>query len=321
MILVVGATGQLGGLITRDLLDSGRPVRALVRREVDGRRLAAAGGQPAFGDLKDAQSIRAACRDVDAVITTANAVGRTGEDTIESVDQLGTINLVQAAAAAGVRRFVYISALGADPDHPMPLLRAKGLVQQELTVSGMGWTVLQPNSYMDTWIPLIVGGPALRGDPITLVGDGRRRHSMVAIRDVAAYAAAALDHPRDARPDLYRRWAGAGDLARHRRRLRGRTPPDPADPHDRPRPGDPRGPPVRQRSCRRARRVRLTARHNGTEHNTGHRTHQPRRITYASSSPRTPEPSTDDRSGAQAVLSPTRARTQSSGRGPTTRRG
>ena len=117
------------------------------------------------------------------------------EDTIESVDQLGTINLIQAAAAAGVRRFVYISALGADPDHPMPLLRAKGLVEHQLTISGMGWTVLQPNSNMDTWIPLIVGGPALRGNPITLVGDGRRRHSMVAMRDVAAYAAAALYHP------------------------------------------------------------------------------------------------------------------------------
>ena len=196
MILVVGATGQLGGLITQDLLESGRSVRAMVRREVDGRRLAAAGGQAAFGDLKDAPSIRAACRDIDAVITTANAVGRTGEDTIESVDQLGTINLVQAAAAAGVRRFVYISALGADPDHPMPLLRAKGLVEQQLTMSGMGWTVLQPNAYMDTWIPLIVGGPALRGDPITLVGDGRRRHSMVAMRDVAAYTTAVLDHPQ-----------------------------------------------------------------------------------------------------------------------------
>ena len=198
MILIVGATGLLGGMIAQRLLGGGRAVRALVRRDVDGQQLAAAGAQPTFGDLKDARSIRAACRDVDTVITTANAVGRTGDDTIESVDQLGTINLVQAASAAGVRRFVYISALGADPDHPAALLRAKGLVEQRLKASELGWTVLQPNVYMDTWIPLIVVWPALHMHPVTLVGDGRRRHSMVAARDVAAYAAAVLDHPQTA---------------------------------------------------------------------------------------------------------------------------
>jgi hypothetical protein len=77
-------------------------------------------------DLKDADSVHAACRGVDAVVTTANAIGRTGDDNLDSVDHLGNRNLVDAAEAEGVRRFVCISALGAHPDHPMPLLRAKG---------------------------------------------------------------------------------------------------------------------------------------------------------------------------------------------------
>ena len=79
MILVVGATGLLGGLIAQQLTDSGQSVRALVRNESDGQRLAAAGAQATFGDLKNAESIRAACQGVDTVITTANAVGRGGE--------------------------------------------------------------------------------------------------------------------------------------------------------------------------------------------------------------------------------------------------
>lgn len=195
MILVVGATGQLGGLITRELLHQGTSVRVLVRIGSTYDGLVTAGAEAVIGDLKDLDSVRAACRGVDAVITTANAIGRTGEDNLESVDHLGNANLVDAAAAEGVRQFVFISALGADAEHPMPLLRAKGLTEQRARSSGMAWTVLQPNFYMDTWIPPVVGGPALAGQPVTLVGDGRRQHSMVAMRDVASYAVAALDHP------------------------------------------------------------------------------------------------------------------------------
>lgn len=193
MILVVGATGSLGGRITRSLLGQGRPVRVLVRSTSAYDALVMAGAEPVIGDLKDRDSVCAACRGIDAVVTTANAVGRAGEDTLESVDHQGNRDLVDAAAAEGVRRFVFISALGADPDHPMPLLRAKGLTERRLRHSGMAWTALQPNAYMDTWIPMVVGAPALAGRPVTLVGEGLRRHSMVAQRDVVSYATAVLD--------------------------------------------------------------------------------------------------------------------------------
>ncbi|MBA3527888.1 MAG: NmrA family NAD(P)-binding protein, partial [Propionibacteriaceae bacterium] len=72
-----------------------------------------------------------------------------------------------------------------------------------LRQSGMTWTVLQPNFYMDIWIPAVVGGPALAGQPVTLVGDGRRVHSMVAVADVAHYAVAALDHHEAHNQTLY----------------------------------------------------------------------------------------------------------------------
>jgi nucleoside-diphosphate-sugar epimerase len=55
----------------------------------------------------------------------------------------------------------------------------------------MTWTILQPNLYLDRLPMAVVGGPALAGQPVTLVGEGRRRHSMVAV-DVTAYAVAAL---------------------------------------------------------------------------------------------------------------------------------
>lgn len=118
------------------------------------------------------------------------------------MDRDGNRNLVRAAGAAGVRRFVFTSALGAHPDHPMPLLRAKGETERLLHDSAMTWTVLQPNAFMDRLIPAVVGGPALAGQPVTLIGTGRRHHSFVAMCDVAAYAVAALDHAKSERGTL-----------------------------------------------------------------------------------------------------------------------
>ncbi len=199
MILVVGATGLLGGQIARQLLGQGRAVRVLVRdtsaaEAVEGLR--AAGADTVRGDLKDEPSLRAACAGIDTVVTTASSMGRGGEDTLESVDLNGNLHLVDAAEAERVGHVVFVSALGAAPGHPMPLLNAKGATEQRLRASSMSWTVLQPDVFMDLLIPAVVGVPALSGQPVTLVGTGRRRHAMVSARDVAACAVAAVDHPQ-----------------------------------------------------------------------------------------------------------------------------
>ena len=195
MILVIGATGQLGGLIARRLLLRGDAVRVLVRdlSSVAARDLAEAGAHLVLGDLTDTASLRTACESVRGVIATANSMSRGDPDTIESVDRRGNANLIDAAVEQGVRRFVFISALGADTHHPMPLLQAKGETEQRLRESGMDWTALQPDFYMDMLPMAVVGAPALAGGTVTLVGEGRCRHSMVAISDVADYALAAFD--------------------------------------------------------------------------------------------------------------------------------
>lgn len=195
MILIVGATGDLGSQITDHLVQRGEQVRALTRQ---GAAVANRwpGIEAVIGDLKDPASLRAACAGVDTVITTANATSRAAPDTIDSVDLAGNLNLIDSAEDARVHRFVFVSALGAAPDHPMPLLRAKGLSERRLRTSGMAWTILQPDVFMDRLIPIVVGEPALSNRPVTLVGDGNRQHSFVAISDVTAYALAVLQHPQ-----------------------------------------------------------------------------------------------------------------------------
>ena len=190
MILVVGATGRLGGSIARALLDSGKAVRVLVR---DGSSFDDARAETVRGDLKDPHSLRKACKGVEVVVTTANAIApRQAEDTIESVDRLGNRNLIAAATSEGVRHFVFVSVLGASMDHVVPFVRAKGETEQALRESELSWTILQPDPFMDVWFPFIIG-PALEGGAVTLVGEGKQRHSMVAMQDVVGYAVAAVE--------------------------------------------------------------------------------------------------------------------------------
>lgn len=194
MILVVGATGRLGGMIAHRLLAEGRRVRILVRPASDYQALVQAGAEPVIGDLKEPASVRSACEGIERIVTTANAAGRGGEDTFQTVDDSGNRHLIDAAAAAGVVRFVFTSVLGSDPNSPAPLLRAKGLTEQRLRASGTPFTITQADAHMDLLIPQIVGGALDRGEPVRLVGEGRRRHSFIAQRDVAAFTTAALDH-------------------------------------------------------------------------------------------------------------------------------
>src|SRR5262245_19012112 len=132
MILVVGATGLVGGLITRRLLARGQPVRILVRAHSSYQSLEQAGARPVLGDLKDRASLDAACAEVDVVITTANAVQRGGADTLQTVDIEGNRNLIDAAQAAGVKQFIFVSALGVDIDSPVPIFHAKARSEAHL---------------------------------------------------------------------------------------------------------------------------------------------------------------------------------------------
>ena len=195
MILVVGATGQLGSKIVRRLLDARRAVRILARPGSAYEPLAALGAEVRLGDLKDRASLDAACAGIDTVITTANTARRGGGDNVETVDAQGTSALIDAAAASGVRHFIYVSVLGARPDSPVPFLAAKARNEQHLRDSGMSWTILAPNAFMQSWPAMVVGVPALAGQPVTIVGEGRRKHTFVSEDDVASFAIAAVDNP------------------------------------------------------------------------------------------------------------------------------
>lgn len=198
MILIVGATGSLGGAIAQALLARGEAVRILVRQDVTGATggqahpLVAAGAEPVRGDIKDRGSLDLACAGVHTIITTANSALRGGDDNTQTVDIDGNRNLIDAARQAGVAHFIFMSANGADPDSAVPFLAAKGKTEQHLKSSGLPYTILAPEAFMEVWMGMVVGGPALSNRPVTVVGSGERRHSFISARDVAQFTVASV---------------------------------------------------------------------------------------------------------------------------------
>ena len=169
MILVVGATGVVGGMIARRLLEEDKEVRVLVRRDSPSSQLVQqglatsadelieAGAQPVHGDLRDRASLDAAVEGIETVITTANSALRGGADTPQSVDLEGNRNLIEAARAASVEHFIFVSLLGADPKNPAPFVQAKAQSESALRESGMEYTILAPTAYMEVWPAMVVG--------------------------------------------------------------------------------------------------------------------------------------------------------------------
>lgn len=194
MILVVGATGLLGGEICQQLSSAGHAVRALVRpssNEERVERLRLLGAQLVTGDLKDRHSLDAVCAGADVVITTASTtLSRQPGDTISSVDQDGQLQLIEAAKAGGVSRFIYLSYSG---NHAIecPLTTAKRTVEEALRGSGLTYTILRPSYFMEVWL-----GPALGFDVANakarIYGAGRSPISFISLKDVARFAVRSL---------------------------------------------------------------------------------------------------------------------------------
>jgi uncharacterized protein YbjT (DUF2867 family) len=193
-VLVAGATGQVGLQICELLAARGSAVRALVRATSDAGRVARlreAGADVVVGDLELPETLGRAVNGVRAVITTASSFPADERpDAIERMERAGSINLVDAAAAAGVDRFVYTSFKEIVPDFPFQ--QAKRAVEAHLAASGLVFTVLRPASFMDVWFSPLLGFDVMAGK-VTVYGDGMAPSAWICTTDVARFAVWALD--------------------------------------------------------------------------------------------------------------------------------
>lgn len=197
MLLLTGATGTVGLPLLRRLTATGMPVRCLVR---DPRRLGAerVRVQIALGDLGDHMSFRHALRDIDTVVHLAATIRDQPGGSIEELNGVATWRLVRAAERAGVRRFVFFSALGASTRSRARLMRAKALAERAVVESSLEHVVFAPSitySPGDPYLRLLERMSLLPVIPLS--GSGKSAYQPIWAEDVADAVMAALPHGTD----------------------------------------------------------------------------------------------------------------------------
>jgi uncharacterized protein YbjT (DUF2867 family) len=194
LVLVAGATGQLGRVIVTKLKDAGTPVRALARNAA---RLAELhpGVETAALDMLDVPRLTDACRGVDQIIATANNNMGTGANSPTRVDVAAYQNLCAAARTTGVRRLIYVSYRGVAQDAPVDIFRVKWYIEDAIRRSGIAHVMLRPTAFMDIWIDELLARDMRAKGVATIFGDGNRVANYIAVDDVAEFAVKILARP------------------------------------------------------------------------------------------------------------------------------
>lgn len=145
MILVTGGTGFIGGALIRNLVEGGYPVRALIRPSQQSPRLPrGVAVDVAVSGLTDERGLRAAMVGVDTIYHLASGEWRGGSRTnLFETDVEVTRAVVQAAEDAGVKRFFYVSYLGADRASAYPTLKIKGIAEEFIKRSRLDYTIVR----------------------------------------------------------------------------------------------------------------------------------------------------------------------------------
>ncbi|GMQ24094.1 SDR family oxidoreductase [Algoriphagus sp. oki45] len=227
-ILIVGSTGQLGYTIVRKLSESKNshsifaghreksntnPLEKLPN--VDFRLL----------DLLDHNTFRAALKGMDILICTATTATPTQKgDDLKRTDEEGIKALIDASKEAGVKQFIYVSALPfSQLEETVPLSRAKRQVENHLKASGLTYTILQPTAFMEVYFAFFGTTLPLRGTEVNtvsrpfkfsndffagikndieqkgtfnIIGKGDRKNAFISVENVADFCIASIGNPK-----------------------------------------------------------------------------------------------------------------------------
>lgn len=185
MIVVTGATGQLGGQIVKHLLEKMPPeqLAASVRDPGKAKDLDERGVRVRHGDFAEPASLPAAFEGAtQLLIVSSNAAARGGDPLAQHRAA------IDAAKAVGVGRIVYTSHMGASASSAFPPMHTHAATEVMLREAGIAWTALRNGFYAST-VPMMIGDAASSG---VLAAPQDGKVSWTAHSDLAAAAAAIL---------------------------------------------------------------------------------------------------------------------------------
>jgi NADH dehydrogenase len=191
-ILVVGATGFVGGEIARKLAVQNHKVAGLVRggnAHPKAKQLLSAGIEIIAGDLCKPETLVHALKNAETVVCTATSMPSATDNGLQKIDHDGILALIEVAEQQGVKKFVYVSYSG-NICEESPLETAKRECENRLLASQMEAVILRPSYFMEVWL-----SPALGFDPANgsarVYGTGDARVSYISAKNVADFGAVA----------------------------------------------------------------------------------------------------------------------------------
>lgn len=202
--LIIGGTGYVGEYLREVLQKAGIHLRLLLRSNRRQAELEHQGFEVALGDVNDVPALVRAMQGVDTVVNLVAIIKEQGEATFERINYQGTVNVVDAARQAGVRRIIQMSAIGAGDLPEYPYMYTKWRAENYVKESGLEWTIFRPS---------IIFGPSesrqvhfisqladvvAKAPVIPVVGDGTSTFQLIHLEDVSASFAAALEDPSTA---------------------------------------------------------------------------------------------------------------------------
>jgi uncharacterized protein YbjT (DUF2867 family) len=194
MILVTGATGFVGSHLVKRLRQEGLKVRAMVRTPEKAQSLKDLGAEIVPGDISDVPSLEAAAKGCEKVLHLVGIIQEGRGFTFQSVHVEGTRNILDAAKKAGVKHFLYQSALGTREGAKSEYHRTKWEAETLVKAGGIPYTILRPS---------LIYGPGdlfsirlaemIRLSPVLpVIGTGRSKIQPIYIEDVASCIAKIL---------------------------------------------------------------------------------------------------------------------------------
>jgi uncharacterized protein YbjT (DUF2867 family) len=183
-ILLAGATGYLGGYLLKVLIEQQNQVVAIVRNPDK-----LINTNENYLEIKQAEvtkpeTLRDICKGIDAVISTVGITRQKDGLTYMDVDYQANINLLEEAKKAGVKHFVYVSAINGNKYRNLKIFEAKEKFVDALKASGLNYTIVRPNGFFSDMKDFLQMAKSGR---VYLFGSGYQKFNPIHGKDLATY--------------------------------------------------------------------------------------------------------------------------------------
>jgi uncharacterized protein YbjT (DUF2867 family) len=203
-VLVTGSTGYVGHYVVKALLEAGHSVVSVSRdaaksKAASGAKLEIFGNvEYRMGDVSNGNGLKEAMNGVEAVVHLVGIIAEKGLQTFARVHVDGTRNVLEAAKAAGIKRYVHMSALGASANAVSGYSSSKFQAEELVRASNLDWTIFRPSLVFgvgDDFFGHVLKNLVSQAPIVPQIGDGMFLFRPIWVGDVAQCFVQALAKP------------------------------------------------------------------------------------------------------------------------------